>query len=274
MYAKVNPNPLFFNTSLQNLSSVGITFAPGGQMEYEGTDRLLENVVNLSSSLHTLVLGLNMKFDSASPILALEFPNLRYLHLGLFTPETAEAMAFWIKHPMLETLKLSDTDSQSKWFDETVPEDILPNLKYLEVSLLKLAKSTVLPSTSQTSFRDAVSLIPILPRLTGLAIHQSINAQVPYLIRELIPGGLPNLRSFEIDQEWSGDRQVLRSHKGSLWYETPGGKFAQQKNFSKAARNFTDGYLSSVVLGAPNIEELCLHGMNLHPNSAVRLPYS
>jgi hypothetical protein len=114
------------------------------------------------------------------------------------------------------------------------------------------------------------SLIPILPRIIGLSIQQSLNAQVPYLLRLLIPAGLPNLASLEIDQEWSADRDTIHRYEGSTWYETPDGKFHDEKKFKNAARKFTDDYIHSIAKGAPNIRELCLHGIPLHPLTVVR----
>ena len=57
--------------------------------------------------------------------------------MGTFSvPDTSEAMAFWRRHPLIEKLKLSDTQRGDRWFSETVDGDLLPNLKYLEVSMV------------------------------------------------------------------------------------------------------------------------------------------
>ena len=113
-------------------------------------------------------------------------------------------------------------------------------------------------------------LIPILHRIVALSIQQSLNAQVPYLLRCLIPAGLPNLASLEIDQEWSSDRETLSRYEGSVWYETQDGKFHVEKRLKNAARTFMDDYIHSIVRGAPNLNELCLHGIPLHPLTVVR----
>jgi hypothetical protein len=88
----------------------------------------------------------------------------------------------------------------------------------------------------------------------------------------LIPAGLPNLASLEIDQEWSVENSTLRKSKGSLWYETPDGKFHKEKKLKNASRTFTDDYIHSIVKGAPNLKELCLHGTALHPFTVVCWP--
>lgn len=108
----------------------------------------------------------------------------------------------------------------------------------------------------------------------ALSIQQSLNAQVPYLLRCLIPAGLPNLASLEIDQEWSADRETLNRYEGSRWYETPDGKFHVERRLKNAARTFMDDYIHSIVRGAPNLNELCLHGIPMHPLTVVRFPSS
>lgn len=56
--------------------------------------------------------------------------------MGIFSvPDTSEAMVFWRRHPFIEKLKLTDTQRGDRWFSETVDGDLLPNLKYLEVSM-------------------------------------------------------------------------------------------------------------------------------------------
>ena len=112
--------------------------------------------------------------------------------------------------------------------------------------------------------------IPILNQLTGLSIQQSVNAQVPYLLRCLIPEGLPNLASLEIDQDWSEEGATLRRYEGSMWYEAPDGIFHKHQRVKEAGIYFTDDYIHSIVRGAPNLIELCLHGVPLHPLTMVR----
>jgi hypothetical protein len=93
---------------------------------------------------------------------------------------------------------------------------------------------------------------------------------VPYLLRAVLPSGLPRLKSLEIEQEIAGWGN--RKLEGVLWYETLNGDFCiekKKKNIQNIPRNFMNGYLHSVVRGAPNLEELGLHGMTLSSDSLV-----
>ena len=49
--------------------------------------------------------------------------------------DTSEAMAFWRRYPSIEKLKLTDNKATNRWFSETIEGELLPNLRYLEVSL-------------------------------------------------------------------------------------------------------------------------------------------
>ena len=121
----------------QDLTHLGLRFGDRTHAWDDGTDRILSNVHDLSTSLHTLILVLNYKYESASPVLSLNLPQLRSLEMGTFSvPDTSEAMAFWRRHPLIEKLKLSNTQRGDHWFSETVDGDLLPNLIYLEVSMV------------------------------------------------------------------------------------------------------------------------------------------
>jgi hypothetical protein len=111
-------------------------------------------------------------------------------------------------------------------------------------------------------------LVPILPQLISLGFTESYNGQVPYLLRAVLRNGLPQLRSLEIDQISVGWEE--RRLEGVLWYETLDGQFHTQKNRKKVSRDFIDGYMISIVRGAPNLEELGLHGMTLSSEELVR----
>jgi hypothetical protein len=90
---------------------------------------------------------------------------------------------------------------------------------------------------------------------------------VPYLLRAVLPSGLPQLKSLEIEQQIAGwDNRKL---EGVLWYETLNGDFCIEKIKKNVPRNFMNGYLHSIVRGAPNLEELGLHGMSLSSDSLV-----
>lgn len=88
----------------------------------------------------------------------------------------------------------------------------------------------------------------------------------------MIPEGLPNLASLQIDQKGSSDPEVTNNHEGSLWYESLDGEFHEEEaTTERTARLFTDDYIHSIVKGAPNLKELCLHGEPLDVSTVVCL---
>jgi hypothetical protein len=81
--------------------------------------------------------------------------------------------------------------------------------------------------------------------------------------------GLPQLKSLEIEQDVLG--RYDPKLEGVLWYETSDGQFREEKSRRKGEWDFTtNGYMQSIVRGAPNLEELGLHGNTLTPASLVR----
>ena len=71
-----------------------------------------------------------------------------------------------------------------------------------------------------------------LPQLEFLSIGSSINGQVPYLLRSVIPNGLSNLKSLVIGQDPYSERDV-KEIEGAMWYETEEGQFQKEKKISK-----------------------------------------
>ncbi|KAJ3500893.1 hypothetical protein NLJ89_g9588 [Agrocybe chaxingu] len=109
------------------------------------------------------------------------------------------------------------------------------------------------------SYVDVRALAPVLPQLTSLAVHDGINSQVPYLLRSVIPGGLPGLKSlYFVRGPW--DKNAVA--EGASWYETYDGAFHEikkkkkKKKSDKSDRNILRDYMLSIARGAPNIEEL------------------
>ena len=100
-------------------------------------------------------------------------------------------------------------------------------------------------------------LAPILNQMISLTIYETINAQVPYLLRSVLPDGLPNLKSLKISQISISDDE---HEEGARWYETESGAFCLASGSEEASREVTNGYIHSIARGAPNLEELCLHG--------------
>jgi hypothetical protein len=85
----------------------------------------------------------------------------------------------------------------------------------------------------------------------------------------VLPNGLPQLKSLEIQQDIADPQD--RKLEGVLWYETLDGDFRIEKNRKKAGSiDFSNGYMHSIVRGAPNLEELGLHGIYLNSESMVR----
>lgn len=109
----------------------------------------------------------------------------------------------------------------------------------------------------QVHWDDAVRLAPILGQLLSLYIHRSINAQIPFLLRFVCPNGLPKLKSLGICQTPHSSVKN-KNIEGSLWYEDPDGVFQRGRN--KWSTPVSDGFLHSIVRGAPNLEEIGFHG--------------
>ena len=108
----------------------------------------------------------------------------------------------------------------------------------------------------QVHWNDALLLAPILGQLLSLSIHRSINAQIPYLLRSVCPNGLPKLKSLGINQIPHSSVKN-KNIEGSLWYENPDGVF--QRGTNKWSTTFSDGFMHSIVRGAPNLEEIGFH---------------
>ncbi|KAF8168691.1 hypothetical protein BJ912DRAFT_934239 [Pholiota molesta] len=227
--------------SLSHLSVLRLEWYSEGP-ESEENLKILNNLPHLASSLHSL--SLRSQLQEATILLSLDFPHLKLLRLQQFQSlhDTELVHGFFKRHPQLEDLSLKEcTDT---WFSNDVEVGFLPNLKHLKAR-----------------FEDIRSLVPILPQLVSLGFTESYNGQVPYLLRAVLRNGLPQLRSLEIDQLSVGwDERRL---EGVLWYETLDGQFHTQKNRNKVSRDFLDGYMISIARGAPNLEELGLHGMTL-----------
>jgi hypothetical protein len=109
----------------------------------------------------------------------------------------------------------------------------------------------------QARFEDIRPLVLVLPQLVSLGFTKSFNGQIPYLLRDVLPNGLANLKSLEIKQDIA-DRYNC-TLEGVLWYETLDGTFRTETNSKNLGRDFVTGYMHSIVRGAPNLQELALH---------------
>jgi hypothetical protein len=119
----------------------------------------------------------------------------------------------------------------------------------------------------QARFNDVLSLAPILNQLTSLTLYETINAQVPFLLRSVLPNGLPNLKSLKIGQHPSLDETL---EVGARWFETDLGDFCLAGDAEEASRDVTNGYIHSIARGAPNLEEICLQGKEIGLGRYVR----
>ena len=232
-------------------------------LQPSASQKLLQHISSLAPSLHTLVLQPSCsEFESTSSILGLDFPCLRSLSLKTFSDvKTSQAMAFWERHPSIVYLNVaSDLPRADKHlFGIILPDKFLPNLRYLRVcgfsEWYKMPR--ILTHFMQVNCSDALRLALILSQLLSLSIHGSINAQIPYLLRSVCPNGLPKLKSLDIGQ--ISHSSVKNKHiEGGLWYETPDGVF--QRGTNKSSRTVFNGFMHSIVRGAPNLEEIGFHG--------------
>lgn len=98
-------------------------------------------------------------------------------------------------------------------------------------------------------------------QLVSLTVYHSINAQIPYLLRTVLPEGLPNLKSFNIGQ-YPSIRGNNVNIEGTLWYEAEDGKFRKAK-VRKASRSVLEGYIPYIACGAPNLEEIGFFHYNI-----------
>lgn len=120
----------------------------------------------------------------------------------------------------------------------------------------------------QANYTNVRALAPILHQLVNLSVYYSINAQIPFLLRSILPDGLPNLRKLQIHPVGSSKR-VIQNIEGAMWYETADGRFCQARTFEKAFTRFNANYIQSIARGAPNLKELALQGAELHPRALV-----
>ncbi|KAF8907692.1 hypothetical protein CPB84DRAFT_1768563, partial [Gymnopilus junonius] len=226
---------------IQGITSLTLlqSFFPGSE---RGHAKLMEIFKALAHSLHTLSFSqLGDDWLSASSFFALDFPNLKALTLNYHVVEDAlEAMAFWKRHPTIESLELKESSPTNRYFTNDLDLDFLPNLCYLKAD-----------------YHDVRLLAPILHRLIGLEIDNSVNAQIPYLLRFVLPQGLPNLKSLSIGQYPSSSSKNERT-EGALWFETEDGEFMEKKDWRSSTHVYGDYYLHSIARGAPNLIELAM----------------
>jgi hypothetical protein len=125
----------------------------------------------------------------------------------------------------------------------------------------------------QGSFEHCRDLLLCLgDQLVNLTVTKTINAQVPYLLRTLLPHPLLFLRSLGIDQGASNHHQEV-TREGALWREDEDGNVT--KTSKRKAKSFIDSiYITSLARCAPNLEELGLDGACRLPIVRIRLLFA
>ncbi|KIM36822.1 hypothetical protein M413DRAFT_448946 [Hebeloma cylindrosporum] len=200
------------------------------------------NLSQLPPNLHTLDLHVVDRGENinSNVLHGCVIPNLCTLILNDFFASDALAMnSFWRAHPGIERLELG-RKVDGNWFDN-FEAGMLPNLKYL-----------------QCSADHALVLLPrVSNSLIKLSLWETYNAQGPYLLRVVSPGGvLPALRSLGIHRV---SRNSPEPREGHRWRENENGDVLEVKP-SKATRQFDGNYIMSLSKAAPNLEELELMG--------------
>jgi hypothetical protein len=219
--------------------------------------KISDNLYRLAPTLQNLTLGFStMVHLNTIPLFALHFPRLRSLILKGFVPESvSSAVSFWERHPALERLFL--VRYEGRWFPDQFQPRLLPNLKYLKVCLqVFLCHVIIFISTFQATFADVRALAPVLPGLVSLSITLAVNGQIPYLLRSVIPTGLPCLRSLEF-VHFNTAMSPLAEEEGAKWYETAEGIQIEAMSVDDTTLDVAlQTFMLSIARGVPNIEEL------------------
>jgi hypothetical protein len=110
-----------------------------------------------------------------------------------------------------------------------------------------------------------------------LVITDTLNAQVPYILRYIVPQGLPNLQSLNVEQNGNPGGN-FKDVEGATWWETLDGEFKTEV-WKKGKRKFTKNvvedvdWMNSVVLACPNLKELALQANEIRVSNYVRIKF-
>ncbi|KJA16423.1 hypothetical protein HYPSUDRAFT_71356 [Hypholoma sublateritium FD-334 SS-4] len=240
------------------VANISPSVAGNKDLEY-----MFRNIPHLTSCIQYLHIDLqkSKRLFSVSAIFNLTFSRLTSLVLGGISIRMGdehnlirtEAMEFWRRHPHLERLELIDRLNKKTLFHDDTSVEILPNLKHLKCG-----------------FADALALANILHRLSTLSIIRSTNSQVPYLLRSVLPNGLPNLKSLEIHQTPGYYSAIPQFAKGVMWHEDENGIFHTGRPYLNGW-NVTENFMHSIARGAPGVQELGLHGNPLSPKDITKI---
>ncbi|KIM36808.1 hypothetical protein M413DRAFT_31425 [Hebeloma cylindrosporum] len=192
------------------------------------------NLSQLPPNLHTLDLHVVDRGENinSNVLHGRVIPNLCTLILDDFFVSDALAMnSFWRAHPGIERLELGRS-VDGNWFDN-FEAGMLPNLKYLRC--------------------NADHALVLLPRVSNslikLCLWETYNAQGPYLLRVVSPGGvLPALRSLGIHRDSGNSTKPREGHR---WRENENGDVSEDSlttslsRFSKLKRLTLSGGINS-----------------------------
>ncbi|TFK20753.1 hypothetical protein FA15DRAFT_673218 [Coprinopsis marcescibilis] len=192
-----------------------------------------------------------------SDLFQLYFPVLESISFGGYifgdSSKSETLQVFWDKHDTLESISFSSTSQYSR-----VPLSspaALPKLKHLSAP-----------------FCDVLSMAPLLHRLVSLSVLFTVNGQVPYLLREIVREGLPKLKSLTILKQPIARDGSNTNLEGADWYETETGQFLRVGASKGYEQSVLDGYMHSIVRGAPNLEELALITWNIEDLTYEMIP--
>lgn len=119
------------------------------------------------------------------------------------------------------------------------------------------------------NFPDVLALRPILHQLTFLSVCHNYNGKLPYLLREVLPNGLPDLKSLHTRAvSITGNRPDIIP-EGGRWFECLHGHVHERWILRDMFSSITGNYLESIAVGIPNFVELALETCGLPTNTSL-----
>ncbi|KAH6885605.1 hypothetical protein BKA70DRAFT_1337407 [Coprinopsis sp. MPI-PUGE-AT-0042] len=201
--------------------------------ENGGKELLASTIANLSISLRVLdiTVSAHNDYSGAVPLFTLTFPRPESLSVNvndLKDYTTSDAMAFWKRHPRLESISLRNTCfGKSPVFDATLitPQVYLPRLRYLRADA-----------------PEVIALSQLRPQLYSLDILASHYDEMLNLMHTFAAGSLPLLKGLAIRVSCKRFRLQSRSNK------------------IQAVNNPTKNpeWIQRIANACPNLEELAL----------------
>ncbi|TFK20734.1 hypothetical protein FA15DRAFT_673200 [Coprinopsis marcescibilis] len=253
--------PWLIDAGVLNLKNIrSLTVQRCGRMSLVFPE-LMRYVGSIASTLHTFIFDpdisawpikpcsatLDLLFDLHLPVLE------RITLLGFLIHDPRRMLPFWSRHTNLEFIHVFPASNLMRFLSpdaQTLP-NFLPKLKHL-----------------RARFEDVRLLSSKLHQLSSLWVLNSFNCQVAYLIREVIPAGLPNLKSLSVHRRVHLPNSLRSfaplSSEGLYWHEKADGIFSStypssplesEGDQSRPRQAFIDSFVGSVLRGAPNLVE-------------------